>query len=142
MRLRLLRVAYSCRVITPCLSIQLAARLMRSFGVYLFLYRRLTPPMSRSRTVWLFRCLISWGDDYYAKIQFLLSFCKFFKTRERKNMRDDKGLSKREHEVWVGLRPTLVACCFFGMSIKKNNRSSKGKATNDCSLLDRDCYLY
>ena len=45
----------------------------------------------------------------------------FLKTWEWEDMRDDKGLSKREHEVWVGLRPTLVACCIFGMSVKKQS---------------------
>lgn len=49
----------------------------------------------------------------------------FLKTWEWEDMRDDKGLSKREHEVWVGLRPTLVACCIFGMFVKKTIGQAK-----------------
>ena len=60
----------------------------------------------------------------------------FLKTWEWEDMREDKGLSKREHEVWVGLRPTLVACCIFGMSVKK--QSVKQRPVWMCgSLLDR-----
>ena len=109
-RLRLLRVAYSCRVITPCLSIQLVARLMRSFGVYFFLYRRLTPPMSRSRTVLLLRCLTSWGDDK----RFLNTAWRQF-TNKREEVRIRKLIS-----YYFGLQPIVLKSWITSLTLLWN----------------------
>lgn len=65
----------------------------------------------------------------------------FLKTWEWEDMREDKGLSKREHEVWVGLRPTLVACCIFGMSVKKTIGQAKACMGVALCLTDWNNYL-
>lgn len=56
-------------------------------------------------------------------------------------MRDDKGLSKREHEVWVGLSPILVACCIFGMSVKKTIGQAKAGMGVALYLTDWNNYV-
>ena len=40
--------------------------------------------------------------------------CFWVKTWEWEDMREDKGLSKREHEVWVGLAQYLLLAVFSG----------------------------
>ncbi len=67
--------------------------------------------------------------------------CFWVKTWEWEDMREDKGLSKREHEVWVGLRPTLVACCIFGMSVKKTIGQAKAGMGVALCLTDWNNYV-
>ena len=56
-------------------------------------------------------------------------------------MRDDKGLSKREHEVWVELSLTLVACCIFGMSVNKQSVKQRSVLVVALCLTDWDNYV-
>ena len=50
--------------------------------------------------------------------------CFWVKTWEWEDMREDKGLSKREHEVWVG-QPNTCCLLYFRDVCKKTIGQAK-----------------